>query len=144
MIPKRSLVWASMGLVALLLPTEAVLANHLTARNSARAKAEIRDNWAEIRKDRSELQRDIEEYHEDRAALNRAIRRGAPPHVIAQRRAEVRADLTEIARDRRELRRDYEELNADMERYGWYRHSDGRWSRYGRYDNSERRYGWWR
>jgi septal ring factor EnvC (AmiA/AmiB activator) len=144
MTAKRLLAWTSAGLLSLLIPIDLVLANHFTPRSSTRARAEVRESWAEIRQDRAELERNIDEYHENRAALNRAIRRGAPPYVIAQRRAEVRQDLREIAQDRRELRRDYAELNADMERSGWYRHSDGRWYRSGRYDNSERRYGWWR
>jgi chromosome segregation ATPase len=143
MTMKKLLAWAGAGFFSILLSTEAALANHYTARNSARARTEIRENWAEIRKDRAELYRDIDEYHENRAALNRAIRRGAPRHVVAQRRAEVRQDLREIARDRRELRRDYAELNEDLERYGWDRQPDGRWYRSSRYDNGDGHYGWW-
>lgn len=143
---KALLSWASVGVFTALLSSEAALANHYapyTLRNSARARAEIRNDWTEIRKDRAELRRDIDEYYESRADLNRAIRRGAPPAVIAQRRAEVWQDRREIAQGRRELRKDYRELEQDMGR--WYRHSDGRWYRYPAYGGgwNRDRHDWW-
>ncbi|MGH7824827.1 MAG: hypothetical protein ACREQ7_06585 [Candidatus Binatia bacterium] len=148
MTTKTFLTWAGMGVFSALLLNEAALASHYTPRNSPRARAEIRNDWAEIRRGRADLGKDIEEYHENRTALQRAIRRGAPPHVVAQRRAEVRRDLKDIAEGRRDLRRDYHELNQDLEKYRWYRRADGRWYRhptygYGTYDNSYNPYGRW-
>jgi predicted phage-related endonuclease len=132
------LALASVGVCAALSSSEAVRADYYAPRNSARARAEIHNNWAEIRKDRAELRRDIDEYYESRADLNRAIRREAPRAVIAERRAEVRQDLREVTESQRELRQDYQELNEDLRKYGWYRHSDGRWYRYPAYG-----YGGW-
>lgn len=141
---KSLLTWATVGIFSTLVSTELALANHYTPRSSARARAEIRSDWAEIRRDRAELDRNIEEFYQSRADLRRALRRGAPPDVVARRRAEVRQDLREIAQSERELARDYQELREDMDKYGWYRRSDGSWYRYPRsYD----RYGgwpWWR
>jgi hypothetical protein len=135
--------WSAVGIFAALISAEAALAGDYRPKSYSRGRAEIRNDWREIRRDRAELRRDIEEFHRDRAALRDAYRRGASPYEISQRRGELRRDLEEIAQDRRELRRDYAELHRDRARYGWYRHPNGSWyrSHWNRWDHDR---SWWR
>ncbi|HWO41939.1 MAG TPA: hypothetical protein VNO43_09070 [Candidatus Eisenbacteria bacterium] len=145
---KRTLLQActaTIGALAFFRFADTALADHYRPR-SASAREEIREHWAEIRKDRADLRENLAEFYRDRAALRRAVRRGAPRHVIARRRAEVREELRDVAEARRELHRDYRALDRELRGHGWHRYP-----RYGyRYGNwrpdtySERdRYGWW-
>lgn len=101
------------------------------------ARAEIRGDVAEIRRDRAELRSDIREYNRDREALQRAYRRGGSPAQIERLRNEARQGRQEILQDRREIRGDYRELRRDLDKYGYNNHRYG----YGRHDYRET--GWW-
>ena len=79
------------------------------------ARAEIRGDVAEIRRNRTELRNDIREYNRDRGALQRAYRRGRSPAEIERLRNEVRQGRREIFQDRREIRGDYAELRGDLD-----------------------------
>ena len=103
------------------------------------ARAEIRGDVAEIRRDRAELRSDIREYNRDREALQRAYRRGRSPAQIERLRNEVRQGRQEIFQDRREIREDHAELRRDLDKYGYDNHRYG----YGRHDYRETGWGWW-
>lgn len=148
---KKTAVLLGVGLFSTLMVSEAAFANHDSPRNS-RARNEIRQDMREINKSRSELRDDVRELQRDRAELRRDMWRDAPQAEIARDRAEVRESQREVNQSRRELQRDRGELNRDLDKYGWYRDSDGEWRRdYSSYDNNrwerdrwERdRNGWW-
>lgn len=82
-------------------------------------KAEIRQDFRDIRAtrreikgDRAELRKDYAELRNDRAELRRDLRNGASKTEIMKDRQEIRADLREISRDRAELRKDQAKLDA--------------------------------
>ena len=66
---------------------------------------DVRENWREIRQDRSEVRQDLREIQRDRLALRDAIRSGD--------RGAIRNARRELVEDRRELRRDLAELRRD-------------------------------
>jgi hypothetical protein len=137
---KKTAAVLGVGLFSTVLISEVAFANPYSGRYG-RARNEIRQDMREIGKSRSELRDDVRELHRDRTELRRDIWRGASQPEIAQGRAEVRQSQREVNESRRELRSDRVELNRDLEKYGWYRGSDGEWRRdYGRY-NSRSDYG---
>jgi hypothetical protein len=101
------------------------------------ARQEIRENWREIQKDRAELRRDLRDYQGDRAALQRAYRRGASPAEIARLRGELRESAGEVRESRQELRQDYAELRRDRDRFG----HGGRYDNRGNWNRNDQ--GWW-
>jgi len=136
---------AAIGTLSFFWFTDAALADHYRSR-LASARAEIREHWAEIRRDRADLHNNIEEFYHDRAALRRAVRRGAPPYVIARRRAEVREELRDVAEARRELHHDYRALDRELREHDWRRYPPygyryGSWRPDSRWERD--RYGWW-
>jgi hypothetical protein len=82
-------------------------------------KAEIRQDFKDVRNARREVQegrvelrKDYAELRKDRAELRRDIRNGASKAEIMKDRQEIRDDMIEIRKDRAELRRDQTALNA--------------------------------
>jgi len=82
-------------------------------------KAEIRQDFKDVRNarnevkgDRVELRKDRIELNKDRAELRRDLRNGASKAEIAGDRREIRGDLKEIAGDRAELRKDRNTLGT--------------------------------
>lgn len=140
---KKTALLLGVGLVSTLMITEVAFAQY--SRGYGRARNEIRQDMREIRNSREQLRENQREFQRDRAELRRDIWRGAPRDEIARSRAEVQQSRREVNESRRELRRDQAELNRDMDRYGWYRGSDGYWRRdYGYNNRWERdRGGWW-
>jgi hypothetical protein len=155
---KKTAAVLGVGFFCTLMISEAAWArdSHYSGSRFGRARDEIRHDMREVRQSREQLRDSVGELRRDRAELRNDVRRGAPNGEIAQGRAEVRDSRREVFEDRRELARDRAELNRDLEKYGWYRDSDGNWRRdYGWYDRGpdrdywqrdgwERdRYGWW-
>lgn len=116
-----------------------VRANHGRYDHSRRpaARQGSRENWREIRNDRVELRRDLRDYQQDRAALQRAYRRGASPSEIARLRGELRESAGEVRESRQELRQDYAGLRRDRDRFG----QGGRYDNRGNWNRNDR--GWW-
>jgi Skp family chaperone for outer membrane proteins len=149
---KKTAVLLGAGLFSTLMISQSAFAEHYS-RGSGRARNEIRQDMREVQKSRTEFRDDVRELQRDRSELRRDRWRDAPASEIARDRAQVRESQREVNQSRQELRRDQAELNRDMDRYGWYRGSDGGWRRdYGWYDNDrwrrdrwERdRDSWWR
>ena len=110
---------AIISVIALASP---ISADAWTRHREPGARAEIRGDVAEIRRDRAELRSDIREYNRDREALQRAYRRGRSPAQIESLRNEVRQGRQEIFQDRREIREDHAELRRDLDKYGYNNH----------------------
>ena len=145
---KKTALLVGAGLASTLMISQVAFAD--SPRGYGRARSEIRQDLREIHNSRSELRDDRRELQRDRSELRRDIWRGAPREEIARSRAEVWDSRREVNESRRELNRDRAELNRDMDRYGWYRGSDGDWRRdYGWNNNRWERdrggwWGWWR
>jgi hypothetical protein len=82
-------------------------------------KAEIHQDFKDVRKarkevygDRAELRKDSAELRKDRAELRHDLRTGASKAEILKDRQEIRADMKEIRGDRVELRKDQRQLDA--------------------------------
>jgi hypothetical protein len=82
-------------------------------------KAEIRQDFRDVRAARkevhegkTELRKDYAELRKDRAELRRDIRSGASKEEIMKGRQEIRGDLREIRNDRIDLRKDQARLDA--------------------------------
>ena len=82
-------------------------------------KAEIRQDFKDVRNarnevkgDRVELRKDYAELRKDRAELRRDIRNGASKSEILADRKEIRDDMKEIRGDRVELRKDQNTLSS--------------------------------
>jgi hypothetical protein len=73
---------------------------------------DIRDARNEVRQGRKELRGDYQELRRDRAELRRDIRNGASREEIRRDRQEIRDDLKEIRKDRAELQQDQARLDA--------------------------------
>jgi hypothetical protein len=102
-------------------------------------RQELHQNRREIHRDRAELRSDLRDYHQDRAALQRAYRRGASPTEIGRLRGEVRESGREVRESRQELREDFADHRRDLNRFGSGNHG-WRGDR-GRGDRNDR--GWW-
>jgi hypothetical protein len=73
---------------------------------------DVRNSRNEVKQDQVELRKDRIELNKDRAELRKDIRNGASKAEIAGDRREIRGDLKEIAGDRAELRKDQNTLGT--------------------------------
>lgn len=125
-------VFLTAAIISLIALASPISADAWTRHREPGARAEIRGDVREIRRDRAELRRDVQEYNRDREALQRAYRRGGSPARIESLRNEVRQGRQEIFQGRREIRGDYAELRRDLDKYGYNNHRygyDNRWDR---------------
>jgi hypothetical protein len=88
---------------------------HYGQRNRAEIRQDfkdVRNARKEVHQSRTELRKDYAELRRDRAELRRDIRNGASKAEIRQGRQEIRNDLKEIRESRAELREDQAKLDA--------------------------------